>query len=308
MLTDSFELIDERFSRYAMGNVHLEKLYTGCRWCEGPAYLAAGRYFVWSDIPNNRVMRWDETDGSVSVFQSPSFHANGHTVDREGRLIACEHSGRCVSRFEHDGSRTVLCAGGDGWRFNSPNDVVVKSDGSIWFTDPSYGIDTAYEGHPAPHEVDGCHVWRLDPASGELLAVATDFQMPNGLAFSPDESLLYIADTGYTHSPTGRRHIRRFAVGADGCSLSGGEVFAECSIDLYDGFRIDTEGNLWVGAGDGVHCIAPDGCLIGKIRVPEVVANVCFGGVQRNRLFICGTTSLYSIFVNAAGALRPSAA
>ena len=307
MLTDSFEIIDERFRRYAMGNVHLEKLYTGCRWCEGPAYLAAGRYLVWSDIPNNRVLRWDETDGSVSVFQSPSFHANGHTVDREGRLIACEHSGRCVSRYEHDGSRTVLCAGGDGWRFNSPNDVVVKSDGSLWFTDPSYGIDTAYEGYPAPHEVDGCHVWRLDPVSGELRAVATDFQMPNGLAFSPDEKLLYIADTGYTHSPTGRRHIRRFAVDGDGVSLSGGEVFAECSIDLYDGFRFDTDGNLWVGAGDGVHCISPDGCLIGKIRVPEVVANVCFGGVQRNRLFLCGTTSLYSIFVNAAGALRPSA-
>ena len=307
MITDSFEIIDERFRRYVLGNVHLECLYTGCRWAEGPAYLAAGRYLVWSDIPNNRVMRWDETDGSVSVFQSPSFHANGHTVDREGRLIACEHSGRSLSRYEHDGSRTVLVTGGDGWRFNSPNDVVVKSDGTIWFTDPSYGIDSDYEGYASPREADGRHLWRLDPANGQLIAVARDFQQPNGLAFSPDEQLLYVADTGATHARDGRRHIRRFQVGEDGVSLAGGEVFAECREDLYDGFRIDAGGNLWVGAGDGVHCYSPDGTLIGKIHVPEVVANVCFGGPMRNRLFICGTTSLYAIYVNAKAASRPSA-
>ena len=305
MITDSFEIIDERFRQYALSNVHLECLYTGCRWSEGPAYFAAGRYFIWSDIPNNRVMRWDETDGSVSVFQSPSFHANGHTVDREGRLIACEHSGRCVSRYEHDGSRTVLTAGGAGWRFNSPNDVVVKSDGSIWFTDPSYGIDTDYEGYASLPEAGGCHVWRLEPDSGTLTAVATEFQQPNGLAFSPDESLLYIADTGATHAPDGVRHIRRFRVGDDGASLLDGEVFALCSEDIYDGFRVDSQGNLWVGAGDGVHCYSPDAALLGKIRVPEVVANVCFGGPKRNRLFICGTTSLYAIYVNSKGAARP---
>ena len=308
MITDSFEIIDERFRRCVLGNVHLEKLFTGCRWAEGPAYFAAGRYLVWSDIPNDRVMRWDETDGSVSVFQSPAFHSNGHTVDREGRLVSCEHSGRCVSRTEHDGSRTVLVAQSEGRRFNSPNDVVVKSDGSLWFTDPSYGIDSEYEGHASPSELDGCHVWRFDPASGALAAVATDFQKPNGIAFSPDERLLYVADTGASHRSDGARHIRRFRVSEDGRSLSGGEVFAECSAGLFDGFRIDTQGRLWTSAADGVHCYTPDGVLIGKVRVPEVVSNVCFGGAKRNRLFICATTSVYAVYVNAAGATRPTEA
>ncbi|HUG26583.1 MAG TPA: SMP-30/gluconolactonase/LRE family protein [Albitalea sp.] len=298
-------MLDERFRRLALGNVHLERLATGCRWTEGPAYFAAGRYLVWSDIPNDRMMRWDETNGSISVFRSPAFHSNGHTVDREGRLVSCEHGGRCVSRTEHDGTRTVLISHTEGRRLNSPNDVVVRSDGSIWFTDPSYGIDSDYEGHASPHEVDGCHVWRFDPASGELQAIATDFVQPNGLAFSPDERLLYVADTGATHRAGGPRHIRRFRIHDDGRSVSGGEVFAECTVELFDGFRIDTNGNLWIGAGDGVHCHAPDGVLIGKVRVPEAVANVCFGGVKRNRLFICATTSLYAIYVNAAGATWP---
>ena len=306
MTTDSFEIIDERFRKLVFGHVRLDCLYTGCRWSEGPAYFAAGRYLLWSDIPNDRVMRWDETDGSVSVFQAPSFYANGHTVDREGRLVACEHGGRCISRYELDGSRSVLTTGGAGWRLNSPNDVVVKSDGTLWFSDPSYGIDSDYEGHAAPHETDGCHVWRLDPANGRLSAVATDFQQPNGLAFSPDERLLYIVDTGATHRRDGPRHIRRFSVNPDGESLSGGEVFAECTDGLHDGLRVDTQGNLWVSAADGVHCYAHDGVLIGKIGVPEVVSNVCFGGIKRNRLFICASTSLYAIYVNAAGALRPS--
>lgn len=305
MTTDSFDILDDRFRRHALGNVHLERLATGCRWAEGPAYFAAGRYLLWSDIPNDRVMRWDETDGSVSVFQSPAFHSNGHTVDRQGRLISCEHGGRCVSRTEHDGSRTVLASHVEGRRLNSPNDVVVRSDGSIWFTDPSYGIDSDYEGHASPHEQGGCHVWRLDPASGALQAVATDCEQPNGIAFSPDERLLYVADTGATHRAGGPRHIRRFRVDDDGRSVGGGEVFAECTVGLFDGFRVDTQGNLWVGAGDGVHCYARDGVLIGKVRVPEVVANVCFGGIKRNRLFICATTSLYSIYVNAAGATWP---
>ena len=305
MITDSFEILDERFRRCAMGNVHLERLATGCRWVEGPAYFAAGRYLLWSDIPNDRVMRWDETDGSVSVFQSPAFHSTGHTVDREGRLVSCEHSGRCVSRTEHDGRRSVIVSHADGRRFNSPNDVVVKSDGSVWFTDPSYGIDSEYEGHAAASELDGCHVWRFDPASAAVEAVATDFEKPNGLGFSPDERLLYVADTGATHRTDGPRHIRRFRVNDDGRGLSGGEVFAECTQGLFDGFRIDTRGNLWTSAGDGVHCYAADGALIGKVRVPEVVANVCFGGPKRNRLFICATTSLYAIYVNAAGATWP---
>jgi gluconolactonase len=304
MLTESFEVLDERFSRLAMGNVHLDKLYTGCRWAEGPAYFAAGRYLIWSDIPNDRMLRWDETDGSVSVFRSPAFNTNGHSVDREGRLVSCEHRGRCVSRTEFDGRRVVLVDRFEGKRFNSPNDLVVKSDGTIWFTDPSYGIDSDYEGDAALQEIGGCHVYRFDPQSGSLTAVATDFEKPNGLAFSPDESLLYVADTGATHVKDGPRHIRKFNV-TGGTKLSGGEVFATCTVGLFDGFRVDTKGNIWTSAGDGVHCYTPDGTLIGKVRVPEVVANVCFGGPKRNRLFICGTTSLYSIYVNAAGAPRP---
>ena len=305
MLTEAFEVLDDRFARLAMGNVHLEQLWNGCRWAEGPAYFAAGRYLIWSDIPNDRMLRWDETDGVVSVFRSPANNTNGHTVDLEGRLVSAEHRGRCISRTEHDGSRKVLVDRFEGKRLNSPNDLVVKSDGTIWFTDPSYGIDGDYEGDAAPSEIGMCNVYRSDPATGALSAVATDFVRPNGLAFSPDESLLYIADTGATNVEDGPKHIRRFTVAADG-TLSGGEVFATCSCGLFDGFRVDQSGNVWTSAGDGVHCFAPDGTLIGKIRVPEVVANVCFGGPKRNRLFICGTTSLYSIYVNASGALRPS--
>jgi len=300
-----FEVLDPRFARLALGNVHLEKLYTGCRWAEGPAWFAAGRYLVWSDIPNDRMLRWDETDGSVSVFRQPAMNTNGHTVDREGRLVSCEHRGRCVSRTEHDGTRTVLASHIDGKRFNSPNDLVVKSDGSIWFTDPSYGIDSDYEGDKSPNEIGAQCVYRIEPDGSAVHRVADGFVQPNGLAFSPDESLLYIVDTGATHVDNGPRHIRRFSVGADGRSLTGGEVFAECNAGLFDGFRIDTEGRLWSSAGDGVHCFAPDGTLIGKIRVPETTANVCFGGPKLNRLFICGTTSLYSVYVNARAAARP---
>ncbi len=295
----------ERFRRLTIGSAHLEKLWTGCRWAEGPAYFPAGRYLVWSDIPNDRVLRFDETDGGVSVFRQPCGHMNGHTVDHEGRLISCEHQGRCISRIEHDGSRTLLAGAVDGKRLNSPNDAVVKSDGSIWFTDPTYGIDSDYEGDAAPSEIGASGVYRWDPPTGECRAVATDFEKPNGLCFSPDESLLYIADTGATHRPDGPRHIRRFTVGRDGRTLSGGEVFATCPTGLFDGFRADVHGNIWTSAGDGVHCYDPDGALLGKIEVPEVVANVCFGGPKRNRLFICATTSLYAIFLNTQGAAVP---
>jgi gluconolactonase len=305
-LSDSFELIDPRFRALAFPNVHLERLHSGCRWAEGPAWLAAGRYLVWSDIPNDRVLRWDETDGSVSVFQQPAMNNNGHTVDREGRLVSCEHRGRCVSRIGFDGRREVLAERIDGRRFNSPNDVVVKSDGSVWFTDPSYGIDSDYEGDAAPSEIGACRVYRLDPASGHVSVVASDFVQPNGLAFSPDESLLYIVDTGMTHVEGGPHHVRRFRVAADGATLSGGEVFATCPIGLYDGLRTDVHGNLWLSAGDGVHCHASDGSVLGKIRVPETVANVCFGGSKLNRLFICATTSLYAIYLNTRAAGRPN--
>jgi gluconolactonase len=303
--TPSVEILDERFEGLVFGNAHLEKLYTGCRWAEGPAYLAAGKYLVWSDIPNDRVMRFDETDGSVSVFLSPCMNQNGHFVDREGRLVSCEHRGRCISRIEHDGSRTVLADRFLGKRLNSPNDLVVKSDGSIWFSDPTYGIDSNYEGDAAPSEIGASNVYRLDPDSGELTAVATDFVKPNGLAFSADEKLLYIADTGTTHIKNGPRHIRVAELSADGRVLEPAKLFATCTVGLFDGFRLDTSGNLWTSAGDGVHVYAPDAALIGKIKAPEVVANLCFGGPRRNRLYICGTTSLYAIYVNAHGATWP---
>ena len=305
MLTKDFEVVDKRFEKLVLGNVHLEKLYTGTRWAEGPAYFPAGKYLIWSDIPNNRLMRYDETDGSVSIFSHDSNNQNGHTVDREGRLVSCEHRGRCVSRIEFDGSRTVLASKFEGKRLNSPNDVVVKSDGSIWFTDPSYGIDMEYEGDAAPHEVEGCYVYRLDARGKKLTVVAKDFEKPNGLAFSPDESLLYIADTGASHVPNGPRHIRVFDVAKDGETIHNSRLFATCPVGMFDGLRLDIHGNIWTSAGDGVHCYAPDGTLLGRIVVPEVVANVCFGGIKRNRLYICGTTSLYSAYLNTQGALRP---
>jgi gluconolactonase len=250
------------------------------------------------------MLRWDETDGSVSVFRQPAMNSNGHTVDLQGRLVSCEHRSRCVSRTGFDGTRTVLADRYDGKRLNSPNDVVVKSDGSIWFTDPSYGIDSDYEGDAAPGEIGANNVYRIDPASGGVTVVASDFVQPNGLAFSPDESLLYVADTGLTHTVDGPHHVRRFRVSADGSSLSGGDVFAACTVGLFDGFRVDAHGNLWLSAGDGVHCYASDGALLGKILIPEAVANVCFGGPKRNRLFICATTSLYSVFLNTRAAPR----
>jgi gluconolactonase len=294
MAASSFEILDKRFRRLFVGNAEVDKLYTGCRWAEGPAYFAAGQYLIWSDIPNNRMLRLDGCSGAVSVFRQPAGNSNGNTVDRQGRLVTCEHGGRRVSRTEVDGSVITLADKHDGKRLNSPNDVVVKSDGGIWFTDPSYGIDSDYEGNLSEREQSGNFVYRIDPKSGEVRVVADDFVQPNGLAFSPDESLLYIVDTGRTHRENGPAHIRSFAVG-DGGKLAGRGVFAECTAGLFDGFRLDTAGRIWTSAADGVHCYDPDGTLIGKVLVPEVVANVCFGGPKRNYLYICGTTSLYGV-------------
>jgi gluconolactonase len=296
-----FEVIDKRFNQCLIGHARVERPWVGARWTEGPAWFAAGRYLVFSDIPNNRMMRYDETDGSVSVFRHPSNNSNGNTVDRQGRLVSCEHGARRVTRTELDGRITVIADRFKGKRFNSPNDVVVKSDGSIWFTDPSYGILYDYEGGMAPMEQDCCNVYRVDPQSGEIAVVADDFDKPNGLAFSPDEKFLYIADTGASHREGGPKHIRRFEVKADGKSLGKSSVFADCTAGLFDGFRFDRDGRLWTSAGDGVHCYDPDGTLIGKILIPELVANVCFGGPQLNRLFICGTTSLYSAYLAING-------
>ena len=289
-----WESLDDRFAGIR-GDKLLERLWTGGRWVEGPVYSPAGRYLLWSDIPNDRILRWDESDGHVSEFRSPAGYTNGHTVDREGRLVSCEHLARRVTRTEIDGTITVLADRYQGQRLNSPNDVVVRSDGSVWFTDPSYGIDHDYEGRRQEREVDGCHVYRIDPDTMEVARVTQDFDRPNGLAFSPDESRLSIADSG---AP---RHIRAFDV-VDGRTLSGGEVFAVCDAGIFDGFRFDEAGRLWTSAGDGVHCFEPDGTLIGKIRVPETVANVCFGGPHRNRLFITATTSVYAVYLLLRGA------
>lgn len=297
-----FERIDPRFSTCIPGPERVERLWTGARWCEGPAWFAAHRTLVWSDIPNDRMLRLDERNGTVGVFREPAHNANGHTVDRQGRLVSCEHLTRRVTRTEHDGTITVLASHWQGRRLNSPNDVVVHSDGGVWFTDPSYGILSDYEGLRADSEIGACHVYRIDPASGAVERVADDFVKPNGLAFSPDESQLYIADTGASHAADGPRHIRRFEVAADGRSLQGnGPVFAECTNGMFDGFRLDTQGRLWTSARDGVHAYDPDGTLLGKIIIPERVANVCFGGPKRNRLFICATSSLYAITLNAQG-------
>jgi gluconolactonase len=296
---ETLEILDARFERCVRPGAPIERLADGCKWAEGPAYLDGG--VVWSDIPNNRMLRWDEATGAVSVFRAPSDFANGNTLDPQGRLVTCEHGTRRVTRTEADGSITVLADRFDGKRLNSPNDVVVRSDGSVWFTDPSYGIDSDEEGYQAESEIGACHVYRVDPDSGEVRIAADDFVMPNGLAFSVDERRLYVSDTGATKIEGGPAHIRAFDVGDDG-SLSGGEVFATSTAGLFDGFRFDTDGRLWTSAGDGVHCLEPDGTLIGKIRLSEETANVVFGGPARDRLFMTATSSLYAVAVAVRGA------
>ncbi|MGL4240863.1 MAG: SMP-30/gluconolactonase/LRE family protein [Beijerinckiaceae bacterium] len=294
-------ILDDRFRRLIIGHAKVEKLYTGTRWAEGPAYFPAGKYLVWSDIPNDRLMRFDETDGSVSVFWQGCGNHNGHTTDPQGRLISCEHLHRCVSRIEHDGSRTVLADRWNGKRLNSPNDVVVAADGAIWFSDPTYGIDGDYEGDAAESEIGASNVYRLDSASGKLDAVVTDRVKPNGLAFSPDGRSLYVSDTGRSHKPDHPVTITRYPVAKDGRSVGKGETFATLTAGMYDGFRVDRHGNVWTSAGTNVHCYGPDGTLGIVIEIGEIVGNLCFGGPKRNRLYIAAQTSLYSLFVNTSG-------
>jgi gluconolactonase len=290
------EVLDERF-RSCDGDGWTERLFTGCRWTEGPAYFPAGRYLVFSDIPNDRMLRFDEITGAVGVFREPAGYANGHTVDRQGRLISCEHGTRRVTRTEHDGSITVLASHYDGKRLNSPNDVVERSDGSIWFTDPSYGIDSDYEGYMAPSEIGACHVYRIAPGGGEIRIAADGFERPNGLAFSLDERQLYIVDSRL-------KHMRLFDVASDGV-LSGGQVFATCDAGTFDGLRLDHAGRIWAAAHDGVHCFDPDGTLLGKLRIPEVVSNLTFGGPKRNDLFITATSSVYRLRLKVTGGRYP---
>ena len=296
-----FEVFEPEFRACLAGPERVARLWTGGRWCEGPAWFAAHGTLVWSDIPNNRMLRLDELNGTVGVFRERSNHSNGNTVDREGRLVTCEHLTRRVTRTEHDGRITVLADRWQGKRLNSPNDVVVRSDGSVWFTDPSYGILSDYEGERAESEIGACHVYRIDPLTTAVSQVADDFVKPNGLAFSPDESTLYVADTGASHAADGPRHIRQLKVSADGRRLGASALFADCTNGLFDGFRLDRQGRLWCSAGDGVHAYAPTGALLGKILIPETVANVCFGGPKRNRLFICATSSLYAIHLKVNG-------
>jgi gluconolactonase len=292
-----FEAHSPVFNRYILGNAPLQKLATGFDWVEGPVWFGDGNYLLFSDIPNNRIMRWTPEVG-VSIFRQPSNFSNGHARDGLGRLISCEHGTRRVTRTEHDGTITVIADSYNGKKLNSPNDVVVKSDGSIWFTDPHYGIMTNYEGYKAEQELP-CNVYQVDAATGAITAVSTDFACPNGLVFSPDEKRLYISDTGrmFENDPT---HIRAFDVDEKG-KLSASCIFQSVSHGVADGMRVDQDGNLWSSASDGVHCFDPSGTLLGKILVPETVSNLCFGGRAKQRLFITATTSIYAISLNRSG-------
>jgi len=301
MAEHEYQVIDESFVFCVNMSARVERLFTGCIWAEGPAYFPAHRSLVWSDIPNNRMMRWDETTGETGVFRQSADYTNGNTIDCEGRLVSCQHGMRRVIRTEHDGSVTVIADQYNGMRLNSPNDVVVKSDGTIWFTDPSYGIDSNFEGFKSESEIGSDNVYRVDPHSGGIEIVADDFRRPNGLAFSVDEKRLYIVDSGGIRYPDNRKHIRVFDVSSDS-TLSGGEVFAECSNGKFDGLRLDDAGRVWSSAADGVHCFSSDGALLGKILVPEEVSNLCFGGPRNNRLFITATSSVYSVLLPVDGA------
>lgn len=297
-------VIDPRFERYRIGSAAVERLATGCRWAEGPVWFGDHRCLLWSDIPNNRILRWSETTGAVDLFRSPSNFANGHTRDREGRLVSCEHLTRRVTRTEHDGSVTVLLEVFAGAQLNAPNDVVVRSDGSIWFTDPGYGILSNYEGDEAEPTLPTT-VYRLDPATGEAEAVVTSLERPNGLCFSPDEQRLYVVDSGPQPSL-----IHVFST--VGRALGDARVFAEATTGGFDGIRSDIDGNVWAAVAggapgsDGVQIYAPDGALIGQIDLPEQCANICFGGRRGNRLFMAASQSVYSLYVNTRGATWPS--
>jgi gluconolactonase len=296
----SIESLDPRFDRLRIGSTAVERLAGGCRWSEGPAWFGDQRVLLWSDIPNDRILRWDEETGAVTPWRKPSGFANGNTRDREGRLVTCEHGTRRVTRTEHDGRITVLCDAFEGKRLNSPNDVVVKSDGSVWFTDPPFGILSDYEGERAPVELPH-NVYRIDGASGAVAVAAAGIDRPNGLAFSPDERLLYVVESG-----TKPRRIHVLEVAGDGRRLGAPRLFVDAGEGAPDGLRIDEHGNLWCGWGgapelDGVRIFAPSGEAIGHIHLPERCANVCFGGVKRNRLFMAASHSLYAVYVNTRG-------
>ncbi len=307
----AIEIVDPRFAKYRLGNAAIERLWTGARWAEGPVWFGDGGYLLFSDIPNNRMMRWAEETGEVSVYRYPSNYSNGNTRDKQGRLITCEHDSRRVTRTELDGSITVLIDHYQGKPFNAPNDVVVHSNGSIWFSDPGYGILNNYEGHKAAFELP-TNVYRLDPKTGAATVVEGGMRRPNGLCFSPDEKMLYICDTSGTDGPEYPHNIRVYDV-VDGERLANGRQFVEVGPGraVADGIRCDRDGNVWAGTGwgaegsSGVQIFAPDGTLIGRIHLPEICANICFGGAKHNRLFMAASASLYALYVNTQGALNP---
>ena len=299
--------LDPRFKKYKLGNSVIERLATGFRWAEGPAWSATGRYLVFSDIPNDRQIRWSEDDGHISVIRKPAGYSNGNTFDWEGRFISCEHGNRRVVRYEHNGSMTVLADKFNGKVLNAPNDAVVYPDGGIWFTDPGYGSLMHYEGNKGDLLLKEA-VYRVDPKSGQIALVTDEIFKPNGLCFSPDYKKLYIADTGASHYEKAPRNIKVWDLSADAKSLRNGKEFSSMGKGMADGIRCDIDGNIWASAGwvgdgyDGVHVFAPNGDLIGKILLPEICANVAFGGLKRNRLFMCGSQSLYSLYVETQGA------
>jgi gluconolactonase len=296
--------LDTRFEKYWLKLSTVERLATGCRWSEGPVYFGDGRYLLWSDIPNNRILKWEEETGAVSIYRRPSNFANGHTRDRQGRLVSCEHGGRRVTRTEYDGAITVLIDSFDGRRLNSPNDVVVKSDGSIWFTDPTFGILGNYEGYKSEPEIEA-NVYRLDPEARKATIAAEGVLGPNGLCFSPDEKLLYIVESRGVPN----RKILAFDVQDGGRAIANRRVLIDAGPGTPDGMRCDVDGNLWCGWGmgtaelDGVMVFAPDGKPIGRIALPERCANLCFGGLKRNRLFMAASHSLFALYVNTQGAM-----
>lgn len=296
---DGFEIAQPRFKAFVLPNAPLETLAEGFRWCEGPVWFGDRDELLFSDLPNNRVMRWSES-GGLSVFREASDYENGHARDRQGRLLSCSHRDRRISRTEFDGRVVTLVDAYEGRRLNAPNDIVCKSDGTIWFTDPPYGIQTDYEGGKQVSELPA-NVYRFDPRDGSLRVVADDFEGPNGLAFSPDERRLYVAESGLQFADTPRRSIRVFDVSEDG-RLSGGDVFHTITPGFADGFRCDEAGHLWSSAADGVHCIDPGGELVGKILVPATVSNLAFGGRHDSRLFLCASHALYAIYLNVRGA------
>ncbi len=296
-----FEIHDPAFARFVIANAPVKRLATGFDWAEGPVWFGDADCLLFSDIPNNKILRWTP-DLGLSTYRAPSNYSNGHTRDLQGRLISCEHGTRRVTRTELDGGLTVIADAFNGKPLNSPNDVVVKSDGSIWFSDPHYGIITNYEGF-AGLQQNPCVVYRADPVTHALRVMVADMKAPNGLAFSPDESLLYVADTGRMFEGDAQ-HIRVYDCAPDG-ALYNGRPFHTISPACADGIRVDSDGNLWSSAQDGVHCLAPDGHLMGKILVPEPVSNLCFGGRAKHELYITATTSLYRVTLNRQGVQRP---